>query len=108
MEALNKFFNAIAEFFGKIFDWLNEAYESIINFFKELPEWIFSEFADGVVEFFNAIPVPDFFKDAGSAFSNISGDIAYFAEPFAIGFGVTVILAAYLLRFILRRIPFIG
>lgn len=102
------FFKAIADSFKSLFKWLNDAFDAIINFFLDLPAWIFSKIADAVVSFFDALPVPDFFIQAGSAFSSIPDGVVYFAQSFQIGIGVSMVLGAYLLRFILRRIPFIG
>lgn len=112
---MESFYNAIASWFQGIWDlivayftWLSDAYDSIINFFKELPAWLFGKFAEGIVEFYNSIPVPDFFATAQQAFSSIPPEVVFFAESFQIGPGITMVLGAYLLRFILRRIPFIG
>lgn len=108
VETIINFFKSIWDAFQRLFDWLGEAYDAVIEFLKQLPEWVFSELVDGFIEFFNAIPVPDFFATAANAFGNIPPEVVYFAQPFNIGYGVTMILGAYLLRFIVRRIPIFG
>lgn len=108
IQTIINFFRSIWDAFQRLFDWLGEAYDAIIEFFKELPKWVFSELVDGFVEFFNSIPVPDFFATAAGAFGNIPPSVVYFAQPFNIGYGVTMILGAYLLRFIVRRLPIVG
>ncbi|AVK16916.1 DUF2523 family protein [Pseudomonas aeruginosa] len=60
------------------------------------------------MKFFQWLPVPEFFTQAGNAFQAIPPSVVYFANAFQIGPGVTMVLGAYLLRFILRRIPIIG
>lgn len=102
------FFKAIWDAFKRLFDWLGDAYDSIIEFFKQLPEWTFSKLVDGFLSFFNSLPVPDFFATTANAFSNIPESVVFFAQPFHIGAGVTMVLGAYLLRFIIRRIPLFG
>lgn len=108
IQTIINFFKSIWDAFQRLFDWLGEAYDAVIEFFKQLPEWVFSELIDGFIEFFNSIPVPDFFATAANAFGNIPPEVVYFAQPFHIGYGVTMILGAYLLRFIVRRIPIFG
>ncbi|WHV73950.1 DUF2523 family protein [Pseudomonas aeruginosa] len=73
-----------------------------------LPEYVFHRLVSGIVKFFQWLPVPDFFTQAGNAFQAIPPSVVYFANAFQIGPGVTMVLGAYLLRFILRRIPIIG
>ncbi|MCT7418666.1 DUF2523 family protein [Pseudomonas aeruginosa] len=69
---------------------------------------MFHKLVSGIVKFFQWLPVPDFFAQAGNAFQSIPPSVVYFANAFQIGPGVTMVLGAYLLRFILRRIPIIG
>lgn len=108
VQTVINFFKALWDSVQRGFDWLNDAYDSIIQFFKDLPEWIFSKFADALIAFYQKIPVPEFFNSAANAFSNIPAEVVYFAQPFQITYGITVVLGAYLLRFITRRIPIIG
>lgn len=42
------------------------------------------------------------------AFSQISSNVWYFLDLFQISFGISAILSAYVLRFSIRRLPFIG
>lgn len=102
------FFKAIWDAFQRLFDWLNDAFDSIIEFFKLFPEWIFEHLVDDFIAFFNAIPVPDFFAMAANAFGNIPDSVVYFAQPFHIGTGISMILTAYFLRFVIRRLPIFG
>lgn len=108
LQTIINFFRAIWDAFLRLFEWLGDAYDALIDFFKDLPEWVFSKLVDAVVEFFNSLPVPDFMANVSNTFNVIPPVIVYFAQPFNIGYGVTVVLGAYLLRFIVRRIPIIG
>jgi len=102
------FFKVIWDAFQRLFDWLGDAYDAFIDFLKNLPEWLFSKLTDAFVSFFNSIPVPDFFATAANAFSSIPDSVVFFAQPFHIGAGVSMVLGAYLLRFIIRRLPVFG
>lgn len=71
---------------------------------KKIWEWVLDQVASAI----EAIPVPDFFNDAKSALSGIPSEIGYFIEPFNFGAGLSIIIGAYLARFLIRRIPVIG
>ena len=108
LNSILNFFKAIWDAFKSIFDWLNAALDAFVDFLMNLPAWAFSKITDGIVSFFESIPVPDFFTSASNAFGSVPSEVVFFADAFQIGPGVTMVLGAYLLRFILRRIPFIG
>lgn len=108
LQTIVNFFKAIWDAFKSLFKWLGDAFDALIEFLMNLPAWVFSKLAEGIVSFFESIPVPDFFATAANAFGSVPSEVVYFAETFQIGTGVTMVLGAYLLRFILRRIPFIG
>ncbi len=92
-----------------MFQWLQDAFNFLIDeFFMDFPKWVFQKVCEGVVEFFNALPVPGFFTTAADAFNGIPSQVVFFADAFQIGPGIAMILGAYLLRFILRRVPIIG
>ncbi len=93
-------------------DWLKGWINDILAWFVDWAEWIpkkiYSAVMDGIASFINAIPVPSFMQDAAGAFAGIPSTVMYFASAFQLAFGVKVVLAALVLRFILRRIPLIG
>ncbi|WP_339083291.1 hypothetical protein [Pseudomonas sp. TMP9] len=98
--------------FDSLMAWLSETFTEILTWLKDLLLWIprkvYEEVLDGMASFFESLPVPDFIIQASSALSGISGNVLFFAQKFAVGEGIILILSAYILRFILRRIPFIG
>lgn len=106
--AIVDWFKGFWDLIISFFEWISDAYDDFIKFIKEFPEWLFGKFADGVVAYYEAIPVPDFFATAQQAFANIPSEVIFFAEAFQIGTGVSMIFSAYLLRFVTRRIPLIG
>lgn len=56
----------------------------------------------------NAIPVPTWFSGASGAIASIPPGVLYFTSTLHIGTGVGIMVAAYTIRFIIRRIPIIG
>lgn len=43
-----------------------------------------------------------------SAFGSVSPTVWYFLDMFSIGYGVPLLIAAYVTRFLIRRLPVIG
>lgn len=106
--AIMDFFQRGLDFFDTLIEWFQTAYDDFWNSILVFPTWAFSKLGEGIVSFFNELPVPSFFSTAGDAFGGIATEVAYFAAPMQIGPGITMVLSAYLLRFIIRRIPIIG
>lgn len=96
------------EFYEDFLNWLQKAYDYFWELITDFPEWLFEQVALQIVAFFQALPVPSFMVTAGNAFQGIPSSVLFFLGAFHVGPGVTMILGAYLLRFILRRIPIIG
>ncbi|GIZ13887.1 hypothetical protein [Pseudomonas sp. NCCP-436] len=105
---INDFIDWIKDFFLAVFKWLQDAYDSFVDWLETFPQWVFSKIAEGIVSFFESIPVPDFFYTARDAFGSIPPEVVYFASMFRLDYGVPVVLLAFLIRFVIRRIPLIG
>jgi hypothetical protein len=73
-----------------------------------LPLHIFKLLCDGLAALINFIPAPGFFSSAAGWIGAIPGPVAYLLSSLQIGTGVTILVTAYTLRFLIRRIPFIG
>lgn len=63
---------------------------------------------EGLSVVINAIPVPSWLSGAGSVFASIPSGVAFFTASLHIVDGIAIVLSAYGLRFLIRRIPFIG
>jgi hypothetical protein len=63
---------------------------------------------EGLLLVFNAIPVCPCFATASAAISNIPDSVQFFAHSFQIAAGIETLICCWLLRFLIRRIPFIG
>lgn len=86
--------------------------DDLLQFLKDVLLWVprklWAEMLDGLAALLESIPVPDFVQQAQDAFGGIGGNVLFFAQKLAVGEGITMILAALVLRFLLRRIPLIG
>lgn len=73
------------------------------QFWKELIQGIL----DIVFNVLNAIPVPDFISQLPTYASQLGG-ATYWLDVLNVGTGMTLVISAYVIRFTIRRIPFIG
>jgi hypothetical protein len=98
--------------FDSIKQWFVDILKETLQWFLDAVQWlgktIFKELMEGLSSLIEALPVPDFVSNAGSFFGSLPSGVIYFLNFFAIQEGMTMILAAYVLRFAIRRIPFIG
>ena len=110
--------------FQLLFDGLKYLVESILGFFwdktiqilKWLWElvdpalrWVAEQIYHAVKAGLNFIPVPDFIQNIEGYWNAIPwAEIGYFLEPFKVGTGVTIILSAYIIRFGLKVLPWVG
>lgn len=91
----------MGELLSRFLDWL-------LDLFLWLPRKLWELFLDGLAAFIEWIPVPDFMTDLGSLFASLDPGILYFAQAMELGAGVTMILGAAVIRFVIRRIPVVG
>lgn len=91
----------LIEFLQRILEWLLEA-------FLWVPRKVYEMITDGLASFVEGLPVPPFMSDLSSFVSGLDSSVAYFASPLHIGSGLGIIIAAYVIRFLIRRIPLIG
>lgn len=91
----------ILGFFAAVVEWVVDFFEWIIV------RW-FSMIFDAIIALLSAIPVPDWLSNLSSNIAGLNTGVLYFVAAFEIPTGLTWMLSAYLLRFLIRRIPFIG
>jgi len=80
--------------------------DSLILSLQQLAITIWDAILSGLASLIELIPAPDFLTNTGTI--AIPESIAWAASAFQLDYGLTVIVSAYTLRFILRRIPGIG
>lgn len=88
--------------------WLASALQWLFNFVVGIPLHVFSLLLSGLAAMFNAIPAPSFFAQASGWIGNMPPLLAFLLSSLHIADGVGILVAAYTLRFLIRRIPFIG
>jgi hypothetical protein len=89
-------------------DYLTRFMEWLLEVLLWVPRKVWAETLDALAGVLESIPVPDFVATADSAFNAIPANIVFFSQYFAVSEGITMILSAYVLRFLIRRIPIIG
>lgn len=82
--------------------------EWLKDLFLWLPRKLWAELLDSLASLVESMGVPAFMQQAQSAFDGIPPSMIFFATKFAVPEGVAMLLAALVLRFLLRRIPLIG
>ena len=86
--------------------------QSILVWLLGLIDWIlievFTVVGAAVVAVLNAIPVCGCFAQATSLMQGLPSGVLYFAQALNLSTGLQSIVCAVLLRFLIRRIPFIG
>lgn len=89
-------------------DWLLSILQEILQFFVNavvaIADWLYQALLDLISTSF----IVGLISSAGELFTAIDPSVWYFMNIFEIPFGITVISSAYFLRFLVRRIPFIG
>lgn len=91
-----------------MWDFISDALAWLYDAFLWIPRKLWELILDGLATLLEAIPVPSFMSNLESFAGGIDPGIAYFAEPLMISTGVTFVLLAYVIRFVIRRIPVIG
>lgn len=80
-----------------MFSWLKEWFEGAV-------QWLW----DQVLAILAAIPVPEWLSDASGLWAAIPAPVLFFMQALKLPEGLLIIGAAYVIRFLIRRIPIIG
>lgn len=92
---------------GELIDFLGE----ILQWFLDACLWVFHTLYElvlvGLAAVVDAIPVPAWLVGA-DPFSALDPGIVWFLEALELPAGIGIILGAYAIRFLIRRIPVIG
>jgi hypothetical protein len=68
--------------------------------------WVWQSTLDLSASFVELIPVPDFLINISPV--SIPSGVIFMLEPFALQSGITIMVSAYIARFLVRRLPIIG
>jgi hypothetical protein len=106
--------------YSSILQWLNGFISSIIDWFVDAFMWpvnklaqVMSDAGIWAIDGLNSCcsETVTTFTTSWAAFNNFtagSGSMAYFTNTLNLGLGLKMCFSAYLARFLLRRLPFIG
>lgn len=84
-----------------IFCWLGWLVDEIKLVFVGL----YASILDSLTNLFSAIPTPDFLL---GVVPSLPQSVVFFANLFMVHYGMGIVVSAYLLRFLVRRLPIIG
>jgi hypothetical protein len=93
---------------GKILDWFSDAFAWLLDGIKAVLELLWDALLGALAGVLEAIPVPAWADSGAGAFGSMHPTVVWLVEPMQLDTGLTIILAAYGIRFLVRRIPLIG
>ena len=67
--------------------------------------WIWQQLLEGAVAILSLIPVPSWLSSGSFA---LPDGVLFFAAALEINTGIGIVISAYTIRFLIRRIPVIG
>jgi len=91
-----------------LLDWLTAFLEWLVDLLLWVPLRLWDLLLTGMEAVLNAIPVPGFVDTASASLASIPSSVVYFAQALSLGPGLTMIMTAYAIRFVIRRLPVIG
>lgn len=89
-------------------EWLLSILQQIIQFFADIVIAVADWLWQAMLSLISSSTIVGLIEVAGGLFESIDSSVWYFMSMFQIPYGITVVLSAYVLRFLVRRIPFIG
>ncbi|MCU7813400.1 MAG: hypothetical protein KZQ77_19515 [Candidatus Thiodiazotropha sp. (ex Notomyrtea botanica)] len=95
-----------------LYSYFNELITELMEYVKTFVLWVWQSIWDAMLDamahIIELIPVPSFLQSASGVFSSIPGEVAFFAGALEITYGIGVIVAAWGIRFLIRRLPIVG
>ena len=92
----------------KILEFLGSIVQFVVDFAQWMAVKVFTLIFDALIAVLSLIPVPEWLTGLSGNIAAIDPGILFFAAPFQLGTGIAWVVSAYLLRFLIRRIPLIG
>jgi hypothetical protein len=89
-------------------DWLTDFLTWLVELLLWIPRQIYKLVLEALANVINSIPVPDFILNLPANVAATFSAIGWWGELAMVPEGVTMVLVAYALRFLVRRIPVIG
>jgi len=92
--------------------WLWSVVSDVAQFAMDVALWVprkvYELLLDGLSLVIGSLPVPELLSSNAGALSSISGPVLWWLSILQVPAGFGMVMSAYLVRFLIRRIPFIG
>lgn len=99
--------------------WFQELLHSLVVAYSAAMQWllenldalarhVWSGVLDAAASVLEAIPVPAWFSEAPNWVGGIPPAVVWFLSPFELGTGLGIVMAAWVIRFLIRRLPIVG
>lgn len=88
--------------------WLLSILQEVLQFIADIPVAIAGWLYQALLNLISTSFIIGVIQNAAQIFSVIDPSVWYFLNIMQVPFGISVVTSAYLLRFLVRRIPFIG
>jgi hypothetical protein len=108
VQTLASWFAKVLTFLTSIVQALEDAFTWLLDLLIYIPKKAFEGMMGAFAGVIAAIPAPDFVTNLPALFAAIPEPMRWGFGVAQVGAGLTMVGSAYLLRFIIRRIPFIG
>ncbi|WP_235550680.1 hypothetical protein [Pseudomonas aeruginosa] len=83
IQTATDFFQRALKAIEDFFKWVQDAFDYFWELLTTFPQFVFYELVSGIVKFFQWLPVPDFFVQAGNAFQSIPPSVVYCGQAWA-------------------------
>jgi hypothetical protein len=91
----------LIQFLSRILLWF-------VDFAEWVGKWIWQEVIGALATLLTAIPVPSWLSGMPDLIGSTPSGVAWLLGAFELPSGLAIIVSAYTLRFLLRRLPIIG
>jgi hypothetical protein len=88
-------------FLSRILTWL-------VSFVQWIGDLAISTALGALITLLNAIPVPSWMSSAPSVLAGVPSGVVWVFQILQLPAGLVILLSAWVLRFLIRRIPLIG
>ncbi|WP_445262008.1 DUF2523 family protein [Pseudomonas sp. EA_65y_Pfl2_P78] len=89
-------------------EWLLSIIRELLQFIIDIPIEIITWIWESFLKLISTSWLMGLIQSAGDVFTTIPSSVWYFMNMMQIPYGISVVTSAYFLRFLVRRIPFIG
>lgn len=92
---------------SSLFQWLEDFAAWLLELLLWIPLKVFETCLELTAAVLEWVPVPAWLA-SGDPFAAIPDYVMYFLVAFELAEGITIILGAYVIRFMIRRLPIVG